>query len=112
MKSLVLGVAVLALSLPIVAVAQDTTNQNNNQPNQSQPNDANAKQANAQNDKNMSGKVSSNGKTFTSDADSKKYQVNNPDALKDYEDQHVAVIVAVDPDTGDLHIIHVEAPQQ
>jgi hypothetical protein len=34
------------------------------------------------------------------------------DALKDYEDQHVAVIVAVDPDTGDLHIIQVEVPQQ
>ncbi len=45
-------------------------------------------------------------------ADSKKYQVNNPYALKDYEDQHVAVIVAVDPDTGDLHIIQVEVPQQ
>jgi uncharacterized low-complexity protein len=107
MKSLVVSVAVLALSLPIVAVAQDTTKQNNNQPNQSQQN-----QANAKNDKNMSGKVNSNGKTFTNDADSKKYQVNNPDALKDYENQHVAVIVAVDPDTGDLHIIQVEVPQQ
>ena len=106
MKSLVVSVAVLVLSLPIVAVAQDTTKQNN-QPNQSQQD-----QANAKNDKNMSGKVSSNGKTFTNDADSKKYQVNNPDALKEYEDQHVAVIVAVDPDTGDLHIIQVEVPQQ
>jgi hypothetical protein len=105
MKSLVVSVAVLALSLPIVA--QDTTKQNKNQPNQSQQN-----QTNAKNDKNMSGKVSSNGKTFTDDADSKKYQVNNPDELKDYEDQHVAVIVAVDPDTGDLHIIQVEVPQQ
>lgn len=106
MKRLVASVAVLALSLPIVAVAQDTTKQNNNQPNQSQQTQANAK------DKNMSGKVSSDGKTFTNDADSKKYEVNNPDALKDYENKHVAVIVAVDPDTGDLHIIQVEAPQQ
>jgi hypothetical protein len=105
MKSLVVSVAVLALSLPIAAVAQDTTKQNNNQQSQQS-------QANAKNDKNMSGKVSFDGKTFTNDADSKKYQVNNPDALKDYEDQHVAVIVAVDPDTGDLHIIQVEVPQQ
>ncbi len=104
MKTLVVSVVVLALSLPIMAVAQDATKQNDNQTQQNQ--------ANAQNNKNMSGKVSSNGKTFTNDADSKKYQVNNPDALKDYEDQHVAVIVAVDPDTGDLHIIQVEAPQQ
>jgi hypothetical protein len=49
MKTLVVSVAVLALSLPIMAVAQDTTKQNNNQPNQTQQN-----QANAKNDKNMS----------------------------------------------------------
>ena len=104
MKTLMVSVAVLALSLPIMAVAQDATKQNDNQTQQNQ--------ANTKNDKNMSGKVSSDGKTFTNDADSKKYQVNNPDALKDYEDQHVAVIVAVDPDTGDLHIIQVEVPQQ
>ena len=104
MKTLVVSVAVLALSLPIMAVAQDATKQNDNQTQQNQ--------ANAKNNKNMSGKVSSDGKTFTNDVDSKKYRVNNPSALQDYEDQHVAVIVAVDPDTGDLHIIQVEVPQQ
>ena len=104
MKNLVVSVAVLALSLPIMAVAQDATKQNDNQTQQNQ--------ANAKNNKNMSGKVSSDGKTFTNDVDSKKYRVNNPSALQDYEDQHVAVIVAVDPDTGDLHIIQVEVPQQ
>jgi pectin methylesterase-like acyl-CoA thioesterase len=104
MKTLVVSVAVLALSLPIMAVAQDATKQNDNQTQQNQ--------ANAKNNKNMSGKVSSDGKTFTNDADSKKYKVSNPSALQDYEDQHVAVIVAVDPDTGDLHIIQVEVPQQ
>ncbi len=104
MKTLVVSVAVLALSLPIMAVAQDATKQNDNQTQQNQ--------ANAKNNKNMSGKVSSDGKTFTNDEDSKKYRVNNPSALQDYEDQHVAVIVAVDPDTGDLHIIQVQVPQQ
>ena len=104
MKTLVVSVAVLALSLPIMAVAQDATKQNDKQTQQNQ--------ANAKNNKNMSGKVSSDGKTFTNDVDSKKYRVNNPSALQDYEDQHVAVIVAVDPDTGDLHIIQVEVPQQ
>src|ERR1700727_3287532 len=105
MKSLVVSVAVLALSLPIMAMAQDTTKQNNNQPNQSQQN-----QANAENDKNMSGKVSSNGKTFTNDADSKKYQVNNPDALKDYDDQHLPPFVAGDLDTRALNIIEGAVP--
>lgn len=104
MKTLVVTVAVLALSLPIVAVAQDATKQNDNQTQQNQ--------ANAKNNENMSGKVSSDGKTFTNDVDSKKYRVNNPSALQNYEDQHVAVIVAVDPDTGDLHIIQVEVPRQ
>jgi pectin methylesterase-like acyl-CoA thioesterase len=104
MKTLVVSVAVLALSLPIMAVAQDATKQNDNQTQQNQ--------ANAKNNKNMSGKVSSDGKTFTNDVDSKKYKVNNPSALQDYEDQHVAVVVAVDPDTGDLHIIQVAVPQQ
>jgi pectin methylesterase-like acyl-CoA thioesterase len=104
MKTLVVSVAVLALSLPIMAVAQDATKQNDNQTQQNQ--------ANAKNNKNMSGTVSFDGKTFTNDVDSKKYRVNNPSALQDYEDQHVAVIVAVDPDTGDLHIIQVEVPQQ
>ena len=107
MKTLVVSVAVLALSLPIMAVAQDATKQNDNHTQQNQQN-----QANAKNNQNMSGKVSSDGKTFTNDDDSKKYRVNNPSALQDYEDQHVAVIVAVDPDTGDLHIIQVEVPQQ
>ena len=32
MKTLVVSVAVLALSLPIMAVAQDATKQNDNQP--------------------------------------------------------------------------------
>ena len=104
MKTLVVSVAVLALSLPIMAVAQDAAKQNDNQTQQNQ--------ANAQNNKNMAGKVSSDGKTFTIDADSKKYHVNNPSALQDYEDQHVAVIVTVDPNTADLHIIQVQVPQQ
>jgi uncharacterized low-complexity protein len=109
MKSIIASVVVVALSLPIVTVAQDTTKQNDSQASQSQQNQ---NQANAKNDKNMSGKVSPNGKTFTNDADNKKYKVNNPDALKGHEDQHVAVIVHVDPDTGDLHIVQVEVPQQ
>jgi hypothetical protein len=113
-KKIIVGVAAIALSLPIVAAAQDSTKQNDSQTSQGQQSQsqtsANQNQANSKNDQ-MSGKVSSNGKTFTNDSDSKKYKVNNPDALKGYEDQHVAVIVHVDPDTGTLHIIQVAPPQ-
>ncbi len=37
MKTLVVSVAVLALSLPIMAVAQDTTKQNDNQNRSAEP---------------------------------------------------------------------------
>jgi hypothetical protein len=60
----------------------------------------------------MSGKVSADDKTFVNDNDSKSYNVSNPDALKGHEGQHVALVVHVDPDTGDLHITQVEMPPQ
>ena len=55
----------------------------------------------------MAGSVSANGKNFLSDKANKKYTVDNPDALKGHESQHVAVIVRVDPDTGNPHIMQV-----
>jgi len=67
--------------------------QSSNQQNQTDQNQANTKGS-----QNMSGNVSANGKNFVSDKDNKKYKVDNPDALKDHEGQHVAIIVRVDPD--------------
>jgi hypothetical protein len=60
----------------------------------------------------MSGTVSHDAKSFKNDADSKKYKVDNPTALQGKEDQHVAVIVAVDPDTNTIHILQLAAPPQ
>lgn len=60
----------------------------------------------------MSGKVSGDDKTFVSDKDSKSYTVDNPDALKGHEGQHVALVFHVDPDTGDIQVTQVEMPQQ
>jgi hypothetical protein len=57
----------------------------------------------------MSGKVSSDGKTFTSNG--KSYTVNNPDALKGSEGQDITVLIGVDPDTNTIHIIQL-VPQQ
>jgi len=59
----------------------------------------------------MSGNVSANGKNFVSDKDNKKYKVDNPDALKDHEGQHVRSSCALTL-TGDLHIMQVELPEQ
>jgi hypothetical protein len=57
----------------------------------------------------MSGKLSSDNKTFTSDSN-KTYTVDNPEAAKGQEGQQVALIVQVDPDTNTVHIIQVAPP--
>jgi len=105
MKKLMLGFLALTLALWVVAGTQASA-QTGNQQNQTDQNQASSKPGE------MAGNVSSNGKTFTNDKDSKDYKVDNPDALKGHEGQHVAVIVHVDPDTGVIHIMQVEAPPQ
>jgi hypothetical protein len=60
----------------------------------------------------MSGSVSANGKNFLSDNANKKYTVDNTDALKGHESQHMAVILRVDPDTRNRHIMQIEVPEQ
>ena len=105
MKKLMLGFLALTLALWVVAGTQASA-QSGNQQNQTDQNQASSKSGE------MSGNVSSNGKTFTNDKDSKDYKVDNPDALKGHEGQHVAIIVHVDPDTGVIHIMQVEAPPQ
>ncbi len=60
---------------------------------------------------NMSGTVGHNGKDFTNDKTSQKYRVDNPSSLKGREDQHVALLVQVDPDNNVIHVIQVEPPQ-
>jgi hypothetical protein len=99
-------------------VAQDNSGQSNSQGNQSgsqasQNNqDSQSSQSSTSNSsqgQQMSGKVSSDRKTFTSNG--KSYTVNNPDALKGDEGQNVTVLVAVDPDTNTIHIVQL-VPQQ
>jgi hypothetical protein len=109
MKKLTLAFLALTLALWLVAGPQASAQQSDNQQKQT---DQNQNQANAKAKQNMSGKVSSNGKNFVNDNDNKNYKVDNPDALQGHEGQHVAVIVHVDPDTGVLHIMQVEVPDQ
>jgi cytoskeletal protein RodZ len=105
MKKLMLGFLALTLALWVVAGTQASA-QSGNQQNQTDQNQASSKSGE------MSGNVSSNGETFTNDKDSKDYKVDNPDALKGHEGQHVAIIVHVVPDTGVIHIMQVEVPPQ
>jgi anionic cell wall polymer biosynthesis LytR-Cps2A-Psr (LCP) family protein len=61
---------------------------------------------------NVEGKVSKDGKRFVNDKDQKSWKVDNPDMTKGHENQQVAMVVVVDPDTNEIHIISVEPESQ
>ena len=109
MKTLIAVLLASVLSLAAFAQSQDQTP---GQGSQATPGTQGQTDTKASSGKNMSGTVSHDGKSFKNDADSKKYKVDNPDTLKGKEDQHVAVIVAVDPNTNTVHVIEVQQPQQ
>lgn len=110
----------MVLAVPMFAWTQSTSQSSDQQNAQSQPStqsqDSNQNQSDQnrhgkhQNKQKMSGKVSNDGKTFTNDQDNNSYTVDNPSALEGQQGQHVNVIVAVDPDTGTIHIIQVATP--
>jgi len=120
MKILFSVLLTLALAVAVLAQSQDTSSQSSGQTSTSQSSQGQSGQSQgtqgqagqSQSNQNMSGKVSKDRKTFTSDKDNKSYTVSNPDALQSQEGQHVAVLVAVDPDTNTIHIVQLEAPPQ
>jgi Flp pilus assembly protein TadD len=108
MKILTAMLVALALSLA-AALAQDQSNQSGGQTSQGSQSQTNTSTGSGQN---MSGTVSHDRKRVTNDKDGKSYKVDNPETLKGNEDQHVALVVAIDPDTNVVHIIQVEQPPQ
>ena len=111
MKTLIAILLAFGLSIAAFAQSQDQSQPSSQGSQATQGSQSQNDTTKATNGKNMSGTVSHNGKTFKNDADSKQYKVDNPDTLKGKEDQHVAMIVAVDPDSNTIHIIQVEPPQ-
>jgi Flp pilus assembly protein TadD len=108
MRSSILVVLCFAFSFAAVAWSQDQgTSQSGNQASQS-----NQSQTSTNGNQNMSGKVSHDRKSVTNDKNDKRYTVDNPQALQGMEDQHVALIVHVDPDNNVIHVVQVEPPQQ
>jgi hypothetical protein len=131
MKKLLSVLAVFALSLAVMAYSQSGSSGSGQSPSgsqspssgqsstsgqSSQPTDQSSQSSQSNTNSStgnqkMTGSVSKDGKTFTNDADSKKYKVSNPDALQGHEGQQVSLILAVDPDTNTVHIIQVGGPQ-
>jgi anionic cell wall polymer biosynthesis LytR-Cps2A-Psr (LCP) family protein len=111
MKIVTLVLLAMGLSLGAWAQSQDQSgSQSGSQSGQSQA--QNSQTSTSNNNQNMSGTVSHDRKTLMNDKDSKNYKVDNPNSLQGKEDQHVSMIVAVDPDTNTIHVIQLEAPPQ
>jgi len=111
----VLGV-LLALALSMAALAQSQDQSGNQRQSGSQPQASQSQSGQMQSGsngpaQNMSGTVSHNGSNFTNDKNSHKYKVDNPETLRGREDQHLALIVQVDPDNSVIHVVRIEPPQ-
>jgi uncharacterized protein YdeI (BOF family) len=124
MKTLFSVFAVFLLSLAVMARPQGgssgsqspQTQPSTSQPSTSQPSTDQSSQSqsntgSASGQQKMTGTVSKDGKSFTNDSDSKKYKVDNPDALQGHEGQQVSLILALDPTSNTIHIIQVGGPQ-
>lgn len=108
MRSSISVVLCLAFSMATVAWSQDHgTSQSGTQASQNNQ----SKTSTTANEK-MSGNVSHDRKSVTNDKNDKRYTVDSPEALHGMQDQHVALIVHVDPDNNVIHVIQVEPPQQ
>lgn len=102
----------IALSVPVLAVAQssdqqDTTKAQQTQANQSAMNDVAG--MNTAPHRTMTGMVTDNGTRFTSDNVS--YQVSNPDKLKNYDNQNVTVKVQFNTGKNTIKIDKVNPAQ-
>jgi hypothetical protein len=58
--------------------------------------------------KSVMGKISDDGKTFTSDKDNKTWTIQNPDAVKGHEGHHVVLKAHVYPDKNEVHVMSLK----
>jgi pectin methylesterase-like acyl-CoA thioesterase len=96
---------VLAVALALGAQSQDQNMGQNSQANQG------SQSSSSSSNQNLSGTVSHDRQSVKNDKDSKNYKVDNPEALQGKQDQHVALVVHVDPDNNVIHVIQIEPPQ-
>lgn len=56
----------------------------------------------------ITGKISDDGKTFTSDKDGKSFTINNPEAVKGHEGHHVALKAHVSADATSVDVVSLK----
>jgi hypothetical protein len=96
MKKLMVVSVTLALVMSTLALAQYDT----------KPDDST--QAKAAKTVSLSGKISDDGKTFTSDKDKKSWTVANPEALKGHEGHDVTLKAHADAAKNEIHVVSVK----
>lgn len=104
MKKMMLASLALVLLVSLTALAQYPTTKQDDQTKQENPK-AEKASAKAQT---ISGKVSADGKTITSEKDNKTWTVSNADALKGHEGHEVTVKAHVDAAKNEIHIVSVK----
>jgi pentapeptide MXKDX repeat protein len=95
-KLMTICLALAILTFGVVAVAQDTMNNDNMKA------DASKKAID------VKGKISDDGKMFVSDKDSKNWTIVNPDAVKGHEGHHVILTAHVYPDKNEVHVMSLK----
>jgi hypothetical protein len=113
MKKVITACLATALFVPAIAIAQNSSQQPNDknldQQQQNQSAMSNQMGVTTRPKQTMSGSVTNDGKTFTSD--NKSYIVNNPKALKNYDNQSVSVVFQFNSDNNSIHILSVSPAQ-
>jgi pentapeptide MXKDX repeat protein len=99
-KLMTICLALAILAFGVVAVAQDTMN------NDSMKADASKKAID------VKGKISDDGKTFVSDKDGKSWAIVNPDAVKGHEGHHVILNAHVYADKNQVHVMSLKMVKQ
>jgi len=95
-----IGTCFLAVSLSAAAQSGDAMKQDQMKPDNM--NDGMAKTMS------VTGKVSLDGKMFTSDKDNKMWTVSNPEALKGHEGHHVTIKARIDAAKNQIDITSVK----
>jgi pentapeptide MXKDX repeat protein len=95
-KLITICLALAILTFGVVAVAQDTMNNDNMKA------DASKKAID------VKGKISDDGKMFVSDKDGKSWTIVNPDAVKGHEGHHVILNAHVYADKNQVHVMSLK----
>jgi membrane protein implicated in regulation of membrane protease activity len=101
MRKLLITSLSILLAAPVIALAQDSAQQNSDPMKQSSA--QNSGKATA-----VKGTISEDGKTLVSDADGKSWTIANPEAVKGHEGHHVELKGSADASTGQIEVTSVK----